>query len=355
MRRILFLLCLAIMTVISVSGATVKACDPQVSITGRVMKAADGSVSYDWVGVYLQTEFTGSSVSAIVAEQGESWHNIYIDGKLREKILVKGKDAHEVVLADKLPKGRHRLMLQKVTEGEYGLFTIYSLTAKGDFGSVAKKARFIEFIGDSYTCGYGTEGANAKERFKLSTENFSHSYAYHVARYFDADYSIVAHSGMGVTRNYNGKTMRNMSQRYPLVYDDHDSVAYHFDQYKPDLVVICLGANDFSVNGAPLNFVPQYVKLIETVREHYGEVPVFCVISHSANMYQLAAMDELRQQVRNMKGVTVAKPMTGLMLYDQDLGSDHHPNKQGHNKIAMMLIPQIATAAGWKMRDSTLF
>lgn len=337
------------MTALSAIAATVPATDASVSVTGRVLRMADGSVKYDWVGTYLQTEFTGTSISAVVSEEGESWHNVYIDGKFIDKILVKGKEPHEVVLADKLGKGTHRLCLQKVTEGEYGLFTIHSLTAKGGFKAVAAKSRFIEFIGDSYTCGYGTEGANAKERFRLATENFSHTYANTIAKYFDADYCAVAHSGMGVMRNYNSKTMRTMSQRYPLVFDDHDSVAYAFDQYRPDLVVICLGANDFSVGVSPLKFVERYVELIKTVRQRNGQVPVFCVVPFSANMYLLAAMEQLRIEVRGMTGVTVAKPMTGLMVYDQDLGSDHHPNRQGQMKTAMMLIPQIATATGWRL------
>lgn len=349
MNKLLLTLFLAVTAVLPALAATVAATDEAVTFTGRVMRSADGSVTYDWVGTYMQTQFTGNSVTAVVSEQGESWHNVYVDGKLTGKILIKGNDAHEVTLADKLAKGTHTLRLQKVTEGEYGLCTIHSLTAKGGFKAVTPKSRLIEFIGDSYTCGYGTEGANAKERFRLDTENFSHTYANTIAQYFDADYSAVAHSGMGVMRNYNGKTMRTMSQRYTLLFDDHDSVAYDFSQYHPDLVVICLGANDFSVGASPLRFVDRYLDLIKTVRQRNGQVPVFCVVPFSANMYLLAAMQQLRIETRDMKDVTVAKPMTGLLLYDQDLGSDHHPNRQGQMKTALMLIPQIATATGWKL------
>ena len=97
---------------------TVKANDQAISYTGRVLKTNNGDVRYDWVGTYFQTDFTGGKIAINVSESGESYHNVYIDGKLKAKILIKGKEPHEVVLADKLSKGTHRLCLQKCTEGE---------------------------------------------------------------------------------------------------------------------------------------------------------------------------------------------------------------------------------------------
>lgn len=351
MRKALFILCLIIASSLGMEAKTVSASDPSVTFVGRVQRQADGSVRYDWTGVYLRTSFSGNSIKAVVAEDGESWHNVYVDGKLVQKLCVKGKEPHEVTLADKLSKGSHSLVLQKVTEGEYGLFTISSLTASGDFKAVPAKKRFIEFIGDSYTCGYGTEGANEHEHFKLSTENLSQSYACLLSRYFDADYSVIAHSGMGVVRNFNGKTMKTMSDRYLQVFDDHDAVPYNFDQYHPDLVVIALGTNDFSVNGAPSNFVDKYVSLIKTVRQHNGEVPILCVIPHSANIYLMAAMESLASKVNGMKAVAVTNPMADVVR-QADLGSDYHPNWRGQQKVAMMLIPQVASFTGWQLRDN---
>lgn len=332
---------------------TVRATDPSIDFVGRVQKQNDGSVRYDWVGTYLRTDFTGTGISMRVSEEGESWYNVFIDGMLKDKIDVKGSEPHDVVLATNLHNGTHRLFLQKCTEGEYGRSTVYSLTAKGkgSFKSVPRRSRMIEIIGDSYTCGYGTEGASRREHFKLSTENCNKAYACIIARYFDADYSIVAHSGMGAIRNYNGKTMRNMSDRYPLLFDDHDSVAYDFKAYTPNLVIINLGTNDFSVQAAPAGFVAKYIQLIKTVRSHYKDVPVLCVVPHSANIYLLAAMQQIKEETANIKGVHVAQPMPGLILEGQDYGSDSHPNWKGQQKIAMTLIPQVAAVTGWELSN----
>lgn len=344
------LLCAMAMT--ALADVTVKATDPNISFTGRVQRLDNGSVRYDWVGVYLQTDFTGSSVSIRVSEDGESYHNVFIDGQLKGKIQITGKEPHDVMLADKLSKGTHRLRLQKCTEGEYGRMTVYSLTAKGkgSFKAVPKKDRFIEIIGDSYTCGYGTEGASEKEHFKLSTENCNKAYACLIANYFDADYAIVAHSGMGMARNYAGKTMKTMTHRYPLLFDDHDSIGYDFTAYKPDLVIINLGTNDFSVSAAPANYVSNYVNMIKTVRSHYGDVPVLCVTPHSANIYLLAGLRQLQVEIQGMKGVRISSSIPGIVLQGQDLGSDWHPNWKGQRKIAMTLIPQVSALTGWPLR-----
>ena len=347
------MLVLALSITTAFADTTVKANDVNISFTGRVQRMNDGAVRYDWAGTYVQTDFQGTAITARIAEEGESYNQVFIDGKLLGKIHFTGKEPHDVVLAKGLSKGTHRLRLQKVTEGEFGRTTIYSFTAKGkgDFKAVKPKGRLIEIIGDSYSCGYGAEGTE-KSHFELKTENCDKAYECAIARYFDADYVLVAHSGMGMARNYAGKTMKNMTQRYPLLFDNHDSIAYDFKQYRPDLVIINLGTNDFSVNGAPSNYVSNYVRMIKTVRSHYGDVPVLCVTPHSANIFLLAALKELRHKIAGMKGVRVAEPMPDIVVSGHDIGSDYHPNWRGHQKIAATLIPVVATMTGWEMKDN---
>ena len=331
---------------------TVKANDPNISFTGRVQRMDNGAVSYDWVGTYVQTDFTGSSISVRMSEEGESYHQVFIDGKLIGKLHFTGNEPHDVMLAKNLGKGTHRLRLQKVTEGERGLSTIFSFSAggKGSFAAVQPKSRLIEVIGDSYTCGYGSEGTE-DSHFEVATENCDKAYACAIARYFDTDYVLVAHSGMGVTRNYAGKVSRTMSERYNLLFDNHDSIAYDFKQYRPDLVIINLGTNDFSVSAAPADYVDKYLKLIKTVKAHYGDKqPVLCVTPHSANIFLLAALKELGEKVTGFDNVRVAEPMPDIVVQGHDIGSDWHPNWKGHQKIASTLIPVVATMTGWEMK-----
>lgn len=334
----------------------IKATDSNILYTGRTAQQADGSVSYDWVGTYVQTRFTGNSIAVNISEIDTSYHNIFIDNRLIDKIKVSGREPHKVVLAENLGKGTHTLRLQKCTEGEYGCTTIHGFYVdKGaQLSPVARKSRMIEIIGDSYTCGYGTEGKKATERFKLSTENCNKAYSCIIARYFDADYALVAHSGRGMVRNY-GDSVRvskaNMSDRYGLLFDAHGTQAYDFKAYHPDLVIINLGTNDFSPIAIPSSaqYVGAYVKLIKRVKTNYGDVPVLCILPHSANVYLQANFRELKTAIANLQKVYLAAPMLNIVSEEFDTGSDWHPNYQGQQKIAMTLIPQISMIMGWQL------
>lgn len=332
-----------------------------ISYTGRTLTDSKGSVSYDWIGTYLQTDFTGGSIAVDISEVDTSYHNVFIDGQLVKKIKVYGQKPHAVVLAENLSKGMHRLKLQKCTEGQYGMTTIGGLYLAngGATHSVPAKKRFIEVYGDSYTCGYGTEGLRYNERFKLSTENCNKAYGCIIARYFDTDYALIAHSGQGMIRDWADKNQMsdiNMYIRHNKVFDNHDSITYSFNAYTPDLVMINLGTNDFSPTAIPTDeqYVGQYLKLISSLRKHYGDVPILCITPHSATRYLSAALQLLKERVANDKNIHMANSLANIIVDDTDLGSDWHPNYVGQRKIAMTLIPQISAIMGWQLNDNVV-
>ncbi|WP_036859548.1 MULTISPECIES: SGNH/GDSL hydrolase family protein [Prevotellaceae] len=335
--------------------------DSNISYTGRTERTADGTVRYDWVGTYFQTDFTGGSVAVSISDTGTSFHNLFIDGKLIKKIKVNGKEPRNVVLADGLGKGIHRLCLQKCTEGEYGCTTIYgfSLAKGGTLKAVAPKERMIEVIGDSYTCGFGTESNNANDRFQLETENCNKAYGCIIARYFNADYALIAHSGQGLIKDW-GDTVQvsaqNMSTRYMQVYDNYNRKTYDFKAYRPQLVIINLGTNDFASGAIPTaeQYVGAYLKLIDTVKLHYGDIPVFCIIPHSAGLYLTACLRQLKEKTAAHNHIYVASPMPDIITQDYDLGAAWHPNYQGQRKIAMTLIPQISAIMRWQLNSYDL-
>lgn len=361
MKKTLLVMALMLQTVL-VMGADkiVKAADKAITFTGRTETLADGSVRYDWIGVYMQTRFTGGYIAVEVAETGTSYHNIFIDGRFVRKIKITGKERQIITLAEKLGKGPHTLRLQKCTEGEYGCTTVSALHVAGGatLQAVAPRERLIEVYGDSYTCGYGTEGKSARERFRLDTENCDKAYTCIIARYFDADYRIVAHSGMGMVRNYNDSVQisrHNMSTRSMQLYDDFNREPYDFTNCrKPDIVLINLGTNDYStlVKPTPEQYVGAYLKMIDNIRSHYGDVPVLCVTPHSANRYLQAGIAYLKERLANKyNNVYLANPMGGMVTTEADTGSDYHPNYQGQCKIAMSLIPQISALTKWNLKE----
>ncbi len=355
MKKLLILI-LSVAASTAAFGAArfVKATDSNVSFTGRVLNNADGSVSFDWTGVYMQTEFSGGTICVNIAESDTAYYNLFIDGRWKKKIKSFGKKAHDVLLADELRRGKHTVSLQRCTEGKYSRTTIFGINVDKEavLSSVKKKERFIEVYGDSYTCGFGVESNRAEDPFRLETENCNDSYACIIARYFDADYAFIAHSGQGMIRDYGDKNQTsevNMFTRHDRVFDDHDTIKYDFKAYKPNLVMINLGTNDFSPVAIPevKAYVGNYLKLIRSLRSHYGDVPVLCITPHSANDYLLAALRVLKDSVEQYCHVHMAQTMPGIVNYGYDLGASWHPNRQGQRKIAMTLIPQVSAITKW--------
>ena len=115
--------------------------------------------------------------------------------------------------------------MQKRTEGEQGRTTIHAfLLDRGRrlLPAAPAPGRHIEFIGNSLTCGYGTEGLSKDEPFKPQTENCNKAYACIIARYFGADYTLIAHSGRGAARNYgdkNATSQNTMADRVANTFD----------------------------------------------------------------------------------------------------------------------------------------
>lgn len=331
--------------------------NPAVRYIGRTWVAHDGSVAFDWVGTYFETRFTGGHVSIKVSETGESYYNVFVDDRLHRVVKISGTDTL-VNLVSGIDKSLHRLRVQKRTEGEFGRTTVHQFLLS-DSGYLkeepVKRSRHIEFIGNSLTCGYGVEGKDRNEPFLLETENCNMAFAAMVARYFNADYTLIAHSGRGVVRNY-GDSVRvsevTMKDRMLNTFDEDFTIKWNFTDYHPDLVVVNLGSNDFSTEPHPYKseFVKGYTQLVMQLRKYYGDIPIICVypvaIQAPVFEYYQAVIDEL-----NDSNVFLLRLDKNLYNRTTDMGAAWHPGYSAHKKMAMWLIPYIATVMGWDLTD----
>ena len=214
--------------------------------------------------------------------------------------------------------------------------------------------RHIEFIGNSLTCGYGTEGLSKDEPFKPQTENCNKAYACIIARYFGADYTLIAHSGRGAARNYgdkNATSQNTMADRIANTFDEAAEPAWDFaaSPYRPDLVVINLGSNDFSTLPHPSRdeFAAAYTRILQTLRGAYGdEMPILCVAPRVSEPAFTYIRDLCQSGV--VPNLHFAAILPGYCNDGSELGSSAHPNYAGHRKMAMLLIPYVSTLTGWE-------
>lgn len=360
MKKLLFLLLLASSLT---AGARERkmtftpASDAGIRFVGRADKGADGSLRFDWSGCYFTFRFEGRRCAMRASDTGRNYYNIFIDGQPAGVVTTSRTDS-TILLAGDLPRGPHTVLVQKRTEGEQGCTTLRGIETDAPLlAAPAPRGRHIEFIGDSHTCGYGTEGRSVKEPFTPQTENCNLAWGCIIARYFDADYTLIAHSGQGIVRNWGDpKEVSDCTMRERLLRTlDMDSTSrWNFSGYTPDIVVIKLGSNDFSTDVVPSEkaFNASYAQALDHLREAYGDVPVLCV-APSDNTTILRYLEHFVAQ-RQDPHLHMTAMLPGITNWDSDMGANFHPNLRGHRKMAMAVIPFISTVTGWDMPDKNV-
>lgn len=363
MKKLLFLIVslLSLESQAATSTKAINASDSTLRYTGRVEKLADGSVSFDWCGVYVEAQLKGPKLDIRLSDTGKSYYNVYVDGDLHKVVQVCGRDTI-INFADGLKGSKpHSLFIQKRTEGETGRTTFHEflLPPKGSLSAEPRKReRMIEVIGNSLTAGFGTEGKDRSEPWSIETLNCDLSYSTIVPRYFDADYSLIAHSGRGVVRNY-GDSVRmsavTMKDKFFQTYDMDTLSRWDFKQYTPDLVIINLGSNDFSTEPHPYRseFVGAYKEMLRNIRDAYGRVPVLCVYSSTVNGQVYDYFDQAVREMNDADIHLLAMPRE-VMNASTDLGAVWHPNYNGQRKMAMVMIPVISTITGWDISSKPI-
>ena len=325
---------------------------------GRVDLSNPDYARYDWPGVRVRFRFTGETLKLYFKGGERNYYDLVVDKKRIGVFHAIGDTVAEIGGLN--GNETHFAQFIKRTEGEMGEARFYGVELSPAEELLPWKGnceRRIEFIGNSITCGYGAEADSPDDDFDPSTENVLRSYATLVAEAFCADYHIVAHSGLGVVRNYGDPqkvsvNLATMPQRYSRTLDMDDSEGWNFLKWEADVVVINLGTNDFSTTPHPekLVFQSEYEELIWRVRKVYGRVPVFCVVGPMIGEPCYSYVEEVVQNFRkeyNDSNVHFIGLPPELLNEKDDLGADQHPSSKGHRKMASAILPVMSRVLGW--------
>ena len=183
----------------------------------------------------------------------------------------------------------------KLSEAQYSAMGIGEIEVYGKTKIVPtqEKNLKIEFIGDSITCGYGTDADDATGNFSTATENFTKTYAYLTAEKLNADYSAVCFSGFGVYSGYTSNGVRNATDLVPLHYETScylyggRRTVWDFNEFQSDIIVINLGTNDASYCGSSLSgrqeFTRKYTEFIRQVRSCNPYAYIMCILGDMNN------------------------------------------------------------------------
>jgi hypothetical protein len=328
--------------------------DPSIEYIGRFDFSNPKSVRFDWPGVQIRTRFEGTSCS-IKLKDGNNDYNVFIDGKLHNIIRTTADTIY--VLANGLKKKTHTLLITKRTEALFGVGTFEGFILDGGKDLVKsneKKKRKIEFVGDSYFTGFGSEGDSPDCVFSRETENSYLSFGPQLARKLDADYSIVAISGSGVVKNY-GDSTRTSEFPLPHYYNQtlfNDTLLCDFKNWQPEVFVVRLGRNDYWQKPHPKRemFRTAYLELLKFIRKNYPNAHIFALCSP---LRYDPHCDYISSVVNELNGKNKDKKIHFVKVDvkfnpKRDFGCEKHPNRFGHQKIADFLEPIIRKEMKWE-------
>jgi lysophospholipase L1-like esterase len=331
----------------------VKVDDPNIEYIGRFDFSRPGIARFDWPGVQIRTDFSGT-FCAIKLKDGHNDYNILIDGKLIEVLRTSSDTIYTI--AENLKDSLHSLVITKRTEGANGMASFEGfILNKTDslYPFVDKKKRKIEFIGDSFVAGLGSEGKTPDCLFSRDTDNNYIAFGPVLARRLSADYSVIAISGIGIVRNDGDSTLTS-KRPLPYYYDRaclNDTLKWDFQKWQPDLVVIRLGNNDYWKKPYPVTNVFQkgYINFLKEIRSFYPEasILVFCepIGKDQHCNYISSAVTELKNELGDKK--IWFEELNIILDKQKDFGCKQHPNGSGHKKIADALEPIIRKAMNW--------
>jgi lysophospholipase L1-like esterase len=341
--------------------------DPRIAVMGRVDTTNPTRIRIGYPGVTFRLRFEGSSIA--MRASTDSANNIFaviVDGSAPRSVrLASGEN--EITLADDLSAGEHSIDVVRQTETWLGVATILGFRLAPGAKLLTPNPwpqRRMLFIGDSVTCSeamdrspdgkYDPTAAWKKDR--ATSWNAYQSYGMRLGRTFDAQVHLVCYGGRGLLRDYrNRRDVLNAPQFFDLaVPDETDAPAWRHSTYIPDVVVISIGTNDFTL-GIPTfpdhaEWVATYVRFVYAIRAAYPSAHIVLTDGSLVN-----DNDPARPQktVLNSYLLEIAARVTDRRVhiftsrhYTGDL-SDGHPTAEQHAAMARDLEPAIRAAVGW--------
>jgi lysophospholipase L1-like esterase len=344
-----FLVLILILAACNQTGSKkfISANNKNIALIGRFDLTDNAKPVFMYSGCQIRTVFTGTSIEVLLKDDSlRNMFNVRIDDSLF--VLTTDKPGGIYLLAENLEDRKHSLEIYRRTEWHGGNTTFEGFNVdKGKrLYKPRVKDRMIEFIGDSYTCGYGDEGKSREEHFRYETENNYLTYGAITSRALDAEFVTVCRSGIGIWQGYGGDTTFTMPKIYDQVVNNN-SGKWDFRKSQPQAVVIDLGGNDLS---APLDsaaFVNTYIGFLKRIRKNYGTAKIICIAGPESPGAEWEKWKSLIHSVTDK--YKESDPLVNYFEFTpfQPSGSDWHPNTEEHGRMAGELVPYLKTLMRW--------
>lgn len=318
-------------------------------------------------GTGAEFSFTGTKCTVDISGDSTAMNASAADNQARVGIYVNGerviddmvdnlRESYDVFSSD-TPQDV-TVSIVKLSESPMSTLAIDSIKVTGSvIKPTTDKDVLIEFVGDSITCGYGSDDPVKENHFSTKTEDVTKAYAYKTAKTLDADYSMVSFSGYGIISGYSDGNKKVSNQTVPQYYTKLGfswspngsfvpaNIDWDFSGRQPDVVVINLGTNDDSYTKSETErqeeYAAEYVNFLKTVREKNPDAKILCTLGVMGDRlfeYVQKAADDYSAETGD-KNIYTMK--FDVQSPDDGYSADWHPSVTTHDKAAAKLSEEI--------------
>jgi len=326
------------------AGLLVAAVAIPTGLVGGRTVSREGFLWFGWPGVYFQTRLKGTGLSIRLDAPDDNFR-VLVDDKLHR--LVR-KPAGKISITG-LRSGMHMVRVERLTENQQqsARFGGFLAGPGATLLPVTPLSNQIEFIGDSYTVGYGnispTTVCSAEQVHDRT--NTSRAFSVLTAKSLTADYRIIALSGYGVVRNTGGiHPGDNMPARYPRVLPSAAGATASDPGWNPDWIVIYLGINDFSTPLQPGEKWASLAALMKDYQESYLRFARTVHARYPAAQFLLIASPAFAAPLQRVATTLRAENIAVAVLDSPPVmgtACQNHPGLQDHASLAKAVVAAI--------------
>ncbi len=351
---ILFLL-VAVNTCFALKNKAIfyNAADSKIQYIGRVDFSNPLKPKMWASGAYVVIKFSGTFCELDINDEViygtvHNYLEIKVDNQPAYRIQLKNKE-NKITLAKDLSKGEHTIIICKNTEFENGYIEIIGLRCEKLLTPAAKQKRKMEFIGDSITCGFGSDESGIKCGDKnakwYDQHNAYSAYGPLTARSLNAQYHISAVSGIGLIHSCCDKKIV-MPQVFDKINMAKNELEWDFNRYQPDVVTVCLGQNDGVQDSTA--FCTAYVQFAQTLRGYYPKAKLIFLTSPMADKTLKSA---LMKYITAVQAELVKKGDKNIGAYffskQSKNGCSGHPSLAEQKEISTELTGYLKKTMKW--------
>ncbi|QYJ78336.1 GDSL-type esterase/lipase family protein [Shewanella acanthi] len=338
---------------------------PAFLYTGRIDFTQAERPFISWPGSSIKANISGDTLILIMDDdEGKNYFNVIVNGRDQHPAVIsleKGEHQYDLsyLLSELQPTATHQVEIFKRTEGHEGgtRFLGLKLSDNAKLQAAPKPLqRKIAYFGDSITSGMGNEGADNGDD-KLSAEkNHYLSYAAMTARNLGAEFHSISLSGIGFMVSWFDYAMPTYFDQVSAVGDNN--TLWDFNRWKPDVVVVNLGQNDFWITEdknklqqkpSDKDIVNAYKSFLMSLRGKYPKANFISVIGSMdlARNDHVRWAGHLKMAVKelNQNEAFINQPIN-FIQFDYN-GYDAHPRVAQHWSNAEKLTKTIRELMGW--------